>query len=449
MVNDLKQLLRENVDDAPVDHVDVVALVGAGRRRVRGRRTAVAGGTAVLAAGAVVATLAVAGLSGGDGVDAPAGPPTPDAPTLRLTDAERAVEGRDYRELASYTNDNLDRDNGQYLDGVTDDGLVLFRDGPRADQLWPRFALMDPATGEKDWLPRLDIGQRQTWPLELGTDRLVLLGADGGLKVHLFAYVFDRDTRQWEGMKWPTLPAVDGPRAVLGPDGRLYVPVPATQGTVPEGGWPTGPDGEAEDADAEGDTSDLWSVSLTDPTDVRDERLTVGDVAFTDSTMVWTDSSNGDAGLVHVRDLTTGAEHSFDPHAGEKCNLLAFGATADRIVMSEYCGTYADAGRDDRVQILTTDGDQVVTLQGSGIDGWLPTGSEVVDVTVFGGDAGIGGGQSGTYVYDLASDRFLRVSDAISPWGLGGPIGSDRQFVWHTPVNNGKGGTQHVGELLD
>jgi hypothetical protein len=40
-------------------------------------------------------------------------------------------------------------------------------------------------------------------------------------------------------------------------------------------------------------------------------------------------------------------------------------------VLGQYCGTYADGVRDDRVQILTTDGAQVVTIQGSGIDGGL------------------------------------------------------------------------------
>ncbi len=44
-------------------------------------------------------------------------------------------------------------------------------------------------------------------------------------------------------------------------------------------------------------------------------------------------------------------------------------------MLSQYCGTYDGGVRDDRVQILTTDGDQVVTLQDSGIDGavaWRP-----------------------------------------------------------------------------
>jgi hypothetical protein len=444
VVNDLKQLLRDNVADAPPDHVDVAMLVAAGRRRTRTRRAALVGGVAVLAAGAVVASLAVAGLGGSNGVDPAAGPPTPDAPVLRLADAQQAVEGSDYRVLASYTNDNLDRDNGQYLDGVTDDGLVLFRDGPRADQLYPRFALLDPATGEKDWLPKLNIGQTQTWPLELGTHRLVLLGSDGSKDAGLYAYFFDRDTRQWSGMKWPDLPPVMSTHAVLGPDDRLYVFAPASQGRVPEGGWPTGSDGEADDADAEGDTYHLWSVSLTDMDDVRDESLTVGDVAFTDSSMVWTDSANGDAGMVHVRDLSTGEETSFDPHTGDKCNLLAFGASGDRIMMSQYCGTYADEVRDDRVQILTTDGEQVATLQDSGIDGWLPAGSDVVNVSVYSGNDD---DQGGTYVYDLATDRFLRLSDAISNFGLGGPVGNERQVMWHTPVNHRHGATQWVGEL--
>ena len=243
------------------------------------------------------------------------------------------------------------------------------------------------------------------------------------MKVRLVAHVFDRATRQWSSIEWPSLPRVEQPRAVLGPDDRLYVFVPATQGQPPEGGWPTGPDGEAEDADAEGDTYHLWSVSLTDSSDVRDEALTVGDLAFTDTSMVWTDSTNGDAGLVHVRDLSTGEEHSFDPHAGERCNLLSFGATDDRVVLGQYCGTYAGGVRDDRVQILTTDGDQVVTLQDSGIDGAVagPGGtSDVVTVTAYEDD------RSGTYVYDLGTDRFLRISDAVSSgvWAGRPPTGS-------------------------
>ena len=52
---------------------------------------------------------------------------------------------------------------------------------------------------------------------------------------------------------------------------------------------------------------------------------------------------NGAAGQVHVRDLATGEETSFDPGPGERCNLLGFGATDERIVMAQYCGTYEGA----------------------------------------------------------------------------------------------------------
>lgn len=444
MVNDLKQLLRANVADAPTDHVDTAMLVDAGRRRVRGRRTRVAGGTALLVAGVVGVAALGGGPTGREKAEPAHQPPRPAAPTLRLADAQRAVEGRDYEVLTSHTNRDLDADNGQYLDGVTDDGLVLFRDGPRGEDWRQRFALVDPATGAKDWLPDpVGLGQDQTWPVELGTDRLVLLSLRNGLPGGLRAHVFDRASRQWTTLTWSGLPAVDFARAVAGPDDRLYVPVPATQGEPPEGGWPTGPDGEADDADAEGDTYRLWSVSMSDTTDVRDEDLTVGEVAFTDTEMVWTDSRNGAAGRFHVRDLATGVETSFDPHLGAKCNLLGFGATDDRIVASEYCGTYAEHTRDDRVQILTTDGDQVVTIQDSGAEGYLPPGGDVVVVTAFRGDDDP---RSGSYVYDLATNRFLQVSDAVSNFGTAGAPGD--RFFWHTPVNHRHGATQWLGELV-
>ena len=444
MVNDLRELLRRDAASPPHDDLDIATVLAGGRRRLRRRRVAAFGGTA-LATGALVVTASLAGLTGGKPDFVAAGVPRPDAPTLRLADAVEAVEGTTYRELASYTNENLNRDNGQYFDGVTDDGLILFRDGPRMDQLWPRFALMDPATGEKDWLPDLDIGQTQTWPLELGEDSLTLLGAKGDMSAEVVAYIFDRDDQQWETMKWPALPATGNVfGAQLGPDDRLYVPVPKTQGEPPPGGWPVGPDGEADDADAEGDTYRLWSASLTDPSDVRDEGLTVGSVAFTGQSMVWTDSTNGGAGRVHVRDLETGEEHAFDPQSGEKCNLLSFGATDDRIVMGQYCGTYDDGVRDDRVQVLDTDGKQVVTLQGSGIEGTVTStsGAGVVTVTSHEPEG------AGTYIYDLDSGRFLRITDDTSSWATSGPT-QDGQFLWNTPENRSRGMTQHLGELID
>jgi hypothetical protein len=441
MVTDLQEQMRRAVASPPPDRLDAGAIVSAGRRRVRRRR--VVAGAAALSTAAVL-TLAVVARPGGLHGAAPAndGPPTPDAPTISLADAVPAVVGRDYEVVASHTDNNLDKDNGQYFDGVTDDGLVLFQDGPRDGTDWnARFALMDPATGEKDWLPDPGVGQDDIRPIELGTHRLVLL-SDMGTGQGTESYVFDRTTRRWSTTIWPTLPEDVGFNGVMGHDGRIYLAAPATHGKVPDGGWPVGPDGEADDADAAGDTYHLWSVSPDDASDVRDEGLTTGDVTFTADSMVWTDRTNGDAGRVHVRDLSTGKEHSFDPHAGKRCNLLGFGATRDRIVLSEYCGTYGKV-RDDRIQVISTDGRQVVTIQDSGIDGYLsgPSGGLVVE-------ADNGTADSGTYLYDLASGRFVRISHGSSKFTSGGGPVPDGLFLWRTPVNKRHGMTQWVGRTL-
>ncbi|MCW2736148.1 hypothetical protein [Nocardioides sp.] len=443
MVNELRELMREASAHPPQDLGDLPGVLRHGRSRVRVRRAGMVGGTA-LAAGAI--TLASMSWLDPTPADlAAAGVPDVAGPSMRLTGARPAVEGQDYRELTSYTNADLDADNGAYFDGVTDDGLVLFRDGPRSGQLYPRLALMDPATGAKDWLPKLDVGQTQTRAVELGDDRLVLVSLGEAV-----VYVFDRDARQWSGLKWPELPKTAETRiADLGPDGRLYVLVPATQGSPPPGGWPTGPDGEADDADAEGDTFDLWSVSPTDATDIRDERLRVGAIGFTDDSLVWTDSSNGAAGLVHVRDLATGEESSFDPELGERCNLLGFSVAGERIAMSQYCGTYEGGVRDDRVQVVTTGGEQIVTVQESGVDGGI-LGEDGDFLTLTAYDRATGG----TYVYDFDEGQLLRLSDGTSSWNVGsGPTPGD-QFLWSEPAGakvslfGRSGATVHLGELI-
>jgi hypothetical protein len=453
MVNELRELMREASARPPQDDTDLGAVLGRGRRRVRIRRAGIVGGTA-LAAGAI----ALGSHAWPDPAPtdlAAAGVPRAEGPVIGLGDARPAVEGQDYRELASHTNEDLNADNGQYFDGVTDDGLILFRDGPRAGQLHSRFALMDPATGEKDWLPRLDTGQSQMWAAELSAERLVLLSPDtsrsgNGLASALVAHVFDRSADSWSTLQWPGLPDTDGPwSARVGPDGRLYAKVPATRIKVPEGGWPMGPDGEADDSGASGESFDLWSVSLSDPSDVRDEELRIGSFDFAGDTLVWTDSDNGAAGLVHVRDLSSGEETSFDPGLGERCNLLGFSAEGDRIALSQYCGTYEGGVRDDRIQVVTTEGEQVVTVQDSGVEGGqLVAGGDHLTMTALHRATG------GTYVYDFDGGRLLRLSEGMSSWSTAvGPTPGD-QFMWTTPAGGidelfgRSGATAHLGEII-
>ena len=444
-MTELQDLMLRNVADPPQDDLDLWDVVAQGRRRVTTRRRAAgAGGSALLVAAVVVALVAAGPGQSVSHRPRPTGEP-PGGVTLGLSDATTAVAGRDYQVLASHSQENLERGNGQRFMGVTDDGKILIRSGPTADDLTPRLALMDPATGAKDWLPDLHTGQDDTLPVELGAHRLVLLSQGGdGRMGPLIGHVFDRDTGHWQTVTWPSLPDVAGPGGVMGPDGRLYVSIPATQGAVPDHAWPLGRGKEADDSGAEGDTYELWSVPVDSSADVRDEDASVGSVTFTPTSMIWTDRTNGAMGLVHVRTLSTGKEHSFDPHAGTRCNLLGLSAWADRVVLDEYCGTTSDGIRDDRMQILSTDGDPVATIQDSGIGGGISgLGGDDHVVTVYSLDPG----RVGTYVFDLADDHFLHIAGAMSKWSLGGPA-PNGDFLWQTSVNHGAGATQWVGRLL-
>lgn len=451
MVNELRELMRDATDRPPHDPGDLRALLGAGRRRVRVRRAVRAGGTA-LAVGALAlgantfvnplpADLAAAGV------------PRPDAPTARLADARPAVAGQDYRELASWTNEDLESDNGEYFDGVTDDGLVLFREGQTMTRPDVRYALMDPATGEKQWLPAWPGGGEQAFALRLSEEELVLgrfESVGDGMRTRPVVDVYDRGSETWQTVTWPALPGDENPSLVtIGPDGRAYVAVVTDASEVPPGGWPIGPDGEADDADAPGEVRALWSMSLSDPADVRLEQRGVGDFAFDGDTLVWTDSTNGDSGRIHVRDLATGKVTSFDPRSGERCNLLGFDVAGGRIAMSQYCGTYAGGVRDDRVQVVTTGGEQVVTFQENGVEsGGLVGGGDYLTLT--GWDRATGG----TYLYDFARGELVRLSDAPSSWAVAqGPVPGD-ELLWSEPVGRAvdvlgaTGATAHLSEVV-
>jgi hypothetical protein len=317
-----------------------------------------------------------------------------------------------------------------------------------------RFALMDPETGEKQWLPDSPGAGDQTWAVELSASRLAVMrfemGEGTGMSSRPVLDLFDRSTSTWTTIAWPALPASENPSFVtIGPDGRAYVALMTDPGDVPEGGWPMGPDGEADDSDAAGDVRALWSMSLTDPADVRGEGLRVGSFAFTDDALVWTDSENGAAGRIHVRDLGSGEETSFDPALGERCNLLGFDAEGKHIALTQYCGTYDGGVRDDRVQVVSTDGEQVVTVQDDGVDGGqLVADGDFLTLTAHGRATG------GTYLYDFEARRLLRLSEGDSQWNVAsGPTPGD-QFLWGEPAGGTldpfgrSGASAHLGEII-
>lgn len=449
MVNELRDLLRESVTSPPPDGSSLDEVVSLGRRRVRRRRSAALGGLAATVAGVVAFSVVLPGPDhGGDDATADL-PGVPAGPVLRLADAEPAVAGRDYELLASHTNQDLESGNGQYFEGVTDDGLIVFRDGPRDITNTALFALMDPATGEKDWLPRppAQVGA----PIDLTGERLVFAG---GFEVAVAStlMIFDRSDRTWRTLSFPGLPDRDHRSAYAVHDGRLYVGVshraeldpgadagdPAEELTEPAPDPLSGGDHDVDDSGATGEQLELWSASLDDPSDVRDEELAVGDFAFDGDHLVWTDVTNGVNDRVHVRDLTTGEDISFDPRSGDRCNQLSLAVAAERIVLSQYCGD-VPGGRDDRVQVLTMAGEPVVTIQDS-LSGWVPGGDHAL-IT------GVDGQGDGAYVYDLVTGRFLRLSSQISQWALDAdaPAG---QVIWNEPAGGGRGATQKLARLL-
>ena len=100
MVNDLRELLSDNVASPPHDNLDLGAVLAGGRRRVRRRRLATLGGTA-LATAALVATGECMGT--GETWMASAGMIVPtdiDLPSLRAPEVRCDLHGVQSRQRA-------------------------------------------------------------------------------------------------------------------------------------------------------------------------------------------------------------------------------------------------------------------------------------------------------------------------------------------------------------
>jgi hypothetical protein len=100
--------------------------------------------------------------------------------------------------------------------------------------------------------------------------------------------------------------------------------------------------------------------------------------------------------------------------------------------------------RDDRVQILSTSGEQVATIQDSNVGGWVPSLRGDDDLVVI---TSADATTNGTFVYDLGTGHLLRISHGYPRWNIGGPTPAG-EFMWSTSVNHDRGTTQHLARFL-
>ena len=422
MVTELRHLLEESVQHPPAEPHGTAAIV----RRARSRRRR----HQIVAAGSALAVLAVAGvaygvvreLTGGTGADRVAHT-EPVGPVVHPDDAVSGGPGKDVTVFASYLNRHVNSRNGRLYEQVTSDGRVLvgqatWRDPSDPLTEYTRFGLQDPATGALRWLPappdaRYADNHAPSGPMVVAVhgDTVVWLDRD---RAPLPIDVYDLGTRAWSHFTIDT-------KAFPGSDDGIDLEAPAVSGDrlyfVPLG------------LDEPLYRRTLWSVPLDGSSPPRRE-AEVGDFAIDGSTLVYTEANNRPIDRVTVRNLETGKEHSFDPQSGDRCNQLSLAVARGVIALGEFCGEKGPI-RDDRVHVVTTDGRPLVTLQGSGIEvGGVSRG--FVTATSYGE-----GAPAGTYVYDLAASRLVRISTDV---GEPGPntVAGGRTLTWTDKVSPGE-----------
>jgi len=411
MVNDLRNLLSESSESAPYDEFDTSAILRAGRSRTRCRRATVIGAAGLAAAAVVGSTIALGGLvSDGTAPTSPSGDTSdPVGPVLHLEDATTTKLTPIFRSVDTQARATDFR----FVDGVTEDGRAIVRD-TTSDPERSLLKLVDLATEAETTLP--DVPGAVGPVLEASAQRIVYsadvvsYGQGASRKMEARALVLDRATETWQRLRWPGLPTGSVLGRDIGPDGRLYVAIN-----------PGALDLQAPPPD--GLTGELWSVSLTDPADVRDEDLVVGNFAIDDNRLVWSDRSQGFSNKLTVRDLQTGEDTSFDPHSGS-CVQEYLGLDADHIVMSQDC-VAQDGVTEDRVQVVTLTGEPVVTIQDVLIQGLVDDGGHLLI-------AAEGPGAKGVYSYDLSTGDFVRLSTSVALMGqimMLGPV-VEGYVVW-------------------
>jgi hypothetical protein len=417
MAQDLREMLHRTVADPPPDQASMVDVLEAGRRRVRRRRTGIGAAVALAAAAAVATPALLVGI--GDGPGEAAGPVQPVGKVVHLSDAVGARAGTDYEVLTRLPSGNLDRANGTSLGPVTDDGLVVVQEGPQGSTNWSRWGLLDPTTGRTRWFPDVRTSGAPDTFVGLDDDRLVML-ADSFDTGRTVLWVADRSTMTWRTVELDTAGTGLSFERFAGmkyDDGRFYFQVRPRSGVE---------DGH------------LWSASVEGDHAVRDEGVDVGTFDVEGGVLSFMRYDNRPTSDLHVRDLATGEEHTYDTRSGRRCNQLGMQRVGENIVLSQYCGE-RNGVRDDRTQVVTTTGEPVVTLQGDGLEA-AGASDRFVLLTSY------RHGAEGAYVWDLARERLLRLSDGFSKFA-GGSGGSGERLLWSTPFLSGHGREQWVADF--
>lgn len=399
-MNDLNLLLREVTSTPPADSIDVDALIHTGRSRVRRRRLAGLAGTA--AAVALLAALPVA-LSG------PGEQPQPLAPggeALALADAARAVEDRDYEVLqrfpASGTDEGL---RGDFVRGAFPDGTLVVQryDGPLEDKGSVRLVTSAGTTPSETVAPP-GLGNY------LGsTDRAAVFGSDTGKDL----WLLDRTGGGWERRDARTHNLdLNTPADPQHADGGAFV----------LGGAPTM--GAARLA--------VLELDLTRTGPAR--TLGHGGLAATAGDLVaWTSSRDRAAATVTLLDRASGSRSSFAP--GSPCLPKELALTPSRVVLMVNCADDPD-DQDftdvvDQVLVFDHDGKALTSIRADQL-GPVRVTDRFVTLTSWRGT------EAGTYTYELATDRLLKVADGASDLS-GDETGSGDVLVWQVPKGPGRG----------
>lgn len=401
-MNNLNTLLEDASADVPHDAFEVDGVISVGRSRVRRRRTVA--GLAVAAVVGLGAVLVVPGGGSGDD-DEPATPPQ--VRVLTLDDAVAAEPGRDYQVLGEFTAHSTgEKMTGDFVRAVLPDGTAVLQRYPHGLDAASEIALVGTGGTQAVAAPRSLANFLGT------TDRELAFGDDvDGL------WLLDRTTLQWRQVG-RSLDLNEPVQPLTSQNGHLFI-----------GGAPT----------SEAPTRPIYDVDLGAGTSAVVARG--GYVAANDGRVAWTSGYDVPVGTVTVRDLRGGTSE-FDPHTGD-CLAKGIGLTAQRIVVMTNCDGAADDEYNDivtRVDVFDLDGHPLARISGADDMGPVRMSDRFLTLSTWSGE------REGTYTYDLATERFLRVTDEMS--GLAGnETGSGPTVVWEKRLDGETGATYVVAQM--